>query len=100
MYNTARHQAPSRRRISHELTGLFIVEEISKRTIDQYESILEQLYSNFDLIVIDRTENFSAAKVLEKISDPRVLFLNAHNQPLNIALSAAMPKIRSPFLYL
>lgn len=100
MYNTARHQARARRQIPPELTILFVVDEVSQRAVDQYESILEQLYSNFDFIIIDRTEHFAAAKIMGAISDPRVLFLHGPGQPLDIALKAAMPRIRSSFLYL
>jgi hypothetical protein len=66
------------RNVSAETTILFIAHNDSEDTVMLYKNILNQVYRNYDLIVIDLSHKQKATKVLELIPDPRVMFIDVN----------------------
>jgi hypothetical protein len=65
------------RNIAAETTILFMAYDESEETVLLYKNLINQFYRNYDLIVIDLSPRQLAAKVLELIPDPRVMFVAA-----------------------
>ena len=74
-FNLAKQQARNRRNIPYFITVIYPVESGSLQTIEKLEALLEQTFSNYKLIIIDRTINQSATNVIKHIEDPRVKFV-------------------------
>ena len=65
-----------------------------KKAID---SILENSYENFDIIIVDQSSDDKTKTVLEKYSDPRIRYIRSHTVGLsrsrNIAISESLSEI-------
>ncbi len=75
-YNLARHMARLRRGIPYETTILFPIRSISEGTIKEIESILEQQYHNYYLILIDKTRQIRSKLKILGIQDPRIRIID------------------------
>lgn len=74
-YNLAKLQARNRRNIPFMLTIIFPVQDRMGRTVKKLEELLEQTFSNYKLLIIDRSVNQKATRVLQHIKDPRIMFI-------------------------
>jgi len=74
-FNLARQEARNRRNIPFLLTVIYPVENGSEQSIEKLEQILEQSFSNFKVIIIDRSHDRSAINSLKNIEDPRIQFI-------------------------
>jgi hypothetical protein len=61
-----------------ETTILFIAYNDSEETVMLFNNLINQFYSNYDLIVIDLSPRQQATNRLELIQDPRVMFIDAN----------------------
>ncbi|NRG46106.1 glycosyltransferase family 2 protein [Bacillus sp. CRN 9] len=78
-FNLARQQARNRRKIPFEITILYPVKDGSQETIAKLESVYNQYFSNFKVLIIDISPNSTATPLLAGVSDPRVAFLKFPN---------------------
>lgn len=99
-FNLARQQARNRRKIPFLLTVIYPVKDASEKTIDKLEQLLEQSFSNYKLIIIDRTPNLSANKILQHIEDPRITFILLPNASKSEAIYSGMKAADTPFTLL
>lgn len=92
-----KHEARVRRKIPFETTVIFAVHDHSEETIQQYEALLEQEYSNYRLVVLDLTPNSTAHERLKQIIDPRAMFILSPSLPKAKATIAALMQVNTPF---
>jgi GT2 family glycosyltransferase len=97
MFQLVKQQARMRRGIPPEMTVLFPVTDGTARTVESYENLLEQYYSNYQVIVLDQTPQKQATRVLQSISDPRVGFFHVPGGA-RTAMHAMLKQIRTPFV--
>lgn len=71
-FNLARHMARERRKIPYETTIIFPVSTLDNETIQDIENLLEQLYHNYWLIMIDRTFQLENTLKAHGINDHRI----------------------------
>lgn len=98
MFQLTKLQARMRRGIPPELTVLFPVSEPSLITVQSYENLLSQYYSNFHVIVLDQTPQQQATLLLQGISDPRVGFVRVYGD-LRSAMHASVKQLATPFVF-
>jgi hypothetical protein len=97
MFQLVKQQARMRRGIPPEITVLFPVADGTDQTVESYENLLEQYYSNYQLVVLDQTPQKLATRVLQTISDPRVGFLHVPGGA-RTAMHAMLKHIQTPFV--
>jgi hypothetical protein len=66
------------RNISAETTILFMAYNDSEETVMLYKNLINQVYTNYDLIVIDFSPQQQATNMLELIPDLRVMFIDVN----------------------
>jgi glycosyltransferase involved in cell wall biosynthesis len=96
-FNLARQEARNRRKIPFKLTVLFPIEDGSKNTVDQLERLLEQSFSNYKLLIIDRSQDKAAINVLQHIEDPRVKFIHVPGMTERESLLVGIKEAHTPF---
>ena len=74
-----------------EVSVLLCTRNRGDRIINAVDSILENSFENFELIVVDQSSDDKTKTVLEKYSDPRIRYIRSHTVGLsrsrNIAIS-------------
>jgi hypothetical protein len=73
-----KYQTRMQRNISAESTILFMAYNNSEETVMLYKNLINQVYRNYELIVIDLSPQQQAANMLKLIPDPRVMFIDAN----------------------
>ncbi|MEC1262775.1 glycosyltransferase [Bacillus swezeyi] len=96
-FNLARHQARNRRHIPYLLTIIYPVQDGSENTIERLEQLLEQSFSNYKLIIIDRTLDQSAIQSIRNIEDPRVVLIDLPGGSEKEAIRKGIVKADTPF---
>ncbi|KAA9013578.1 glycosyltransferase family 2 protein [Niallia endozanthoxylica] len=96
-FNLARQEARNRRKIPFLLTIIYPVENSSEQTIQKLEQLFEQSFSNYKVIIIDRSSNQSAIKILKHIVDPRVKFIELPNASEKDAIRSGMSEADTTF---
>jgi glycosyltransferase involved in cell wall biosynthesis len=96
-FNLAKLQARNRRQIPNKISIIFPVEDGSEKTIEKLEKLLEQSFSNYKLIIIDRSPNKSAIEVLQHIEDPRIKFIEMPGVDEREALIEGFKDVDTPF---
>ncbi|MGA6840567.1 glycosyltransferase family 2 protein [Priestia megaterium] len=96
-FKLAQHEARNRRGIPFKLTVIYPVQDGSKKTIEKLELLLEQYFSNYKLIIIDRSLDRSAINVLQHIEDPRVKFLELPGASEKEAITLGLTEADTPF---
>jgi glycosyltransferase involved in cell wall biosynthesis len=96
-FNLARQEARNRRKIPFMLTVIYPVSENSEKTIEKLEQLLEQSYSNFKLIIIDRSNDQFLIKKLQQIEDPRVAIFKLQGASEKEAIRNGMNYATTPF---
>lgn len=70
-------------------------ERFLKEAID---SVLEQTYSNFELIIINDGSTDNTDAIIQSYSDPRIVYIKQENQGLARALNNGIAKARGNFI--
>ncbi|MGJ3195539.1 glycosyltransferase [Peribacillus frigoritolerans] len=96
-FNLARQQARNRRNIPFMLTIIYPILDGSEKTIEKLEQLLEQSFSNYKLIIIDRTLEHSAVKIIQNIEDPRVYFIKLPGATEKDAILKGLNVADTPF---
>ncbi|MEI2325693.1 glycosyltransferase family 2 protein [Priestia megaterium] len=96
-FKLAQQEARNRRGIPFKLTVIYPVQDGSKSTIEKLELLFEQYFSNYKLIIIDRSLNQSAINVLQHIEDPRVKFLESPGASEKEAITIGLTEADTPF---
>ncbi|MBU8757005.1 glycosyltransferase family 2 protein [Priestia megaterium] len=96
-FKLAQQEARNRRGIPFKLTVIYPVQDGSKSTIEKLELLFEQYFSNYKLIIIDRSLNQSAINVLQHIEDPRVKFLESPGSSEKEAIKIGLREADTPF---
>ncbi|MDA7026710.1 glycosyltransferase [Bacillus sp. CLL-7-23] len=96
-FNLARHQARQRRNIPFTLTVIYPVKDGSEETVGKLEQLLEQSYSNYKLLIIDRTLDQSAIQTLQHIEDPRVALIHLPDATEKEAVCKGLLGADTPF---
>jgi hypothetical protein len=96
-YQLSKVQARLRRQLPCETTVIFPVYESSQHTISLYESILEQYYSNYKMLVVDLSPNGQVIPVLSSMADPRVHFISYPTEVAKTALLEVALQAQTPF---
>ncbi|MED4029644.1 glycosyltransferase family 2 protein [Priestia megaterium] len=96
-FKLAQHEARNRRGIPFKLTVIYPVQDGSNSTIEKLELLLEQYFSNYKLIIIDRSLNQSAINILKHIEDPRVKFLELPGASEKEAITKGLREADTPF---
>ncbi|MFC4077957.1 glycosyltransferase [Salinithrix halophila] len=96
-FQLAKHQARQRRGIPFETTVIFPVRDGSEKTVNQLETLLEQFYSNYKLLIMDLSPSSQATSVLQHLSDPRIAFVNMPSANEKEALLQGVRVANTPF---
>ncbi|MDW7616999.1 glycosyltransferase [Peribacillus simplex] len=96
-FNLARQEARNRRKVPFLLTIIYPVLDGKEGTIEKLEQLLEQTFSNFKLIIIDRSFDKTAINVLQHIEDPRIKFLNLPGITERESIIEGMKEADTPF---
>ena len=96
-FNLAKQEARNRRNIPFMLTVIYPVENGSVQTIEKLEALFEQTYSNYKVIIIDRSVDQSAINVLKHIEDPRVKFIALSGASEDKSIRNGMKEADTPF---
>jgi len=96
-FNLAKQEARNRRKIPFLLTIIYPVENGSEQTLQKLEQLFEQSFSNYKVIIIDRSSNQSAIKILKHIVDPRVKFIELPNASEKDAIRSGMSEADTTF---
>ncbi|MCZ8513590.1 glycosyltransferase [Paenibacillus filicis] len=99
-FQTAKFQARRRRNIPMETTVLFPVRDGSPATVDLMENLLEQYYSNFQLLVVDLSTGQEAVKPLSAVPDPRIRVIAMPGMDEKEAIFRVAHTIETPFAML
>lgn len=97
-YNSARYLARERRKIPFETTILFPVFTIDDQTIEEIENLLEQLYHNYQLIMIDKTYQLRNTLKDLGIIDQRITIIESF-EPSNFINNMETPKTPYTIVY-
>lgn len=96
-FNLARQEARNRRSIPFMATIIYPVKNGSDQTIEKLEQLLEQSYSNYKVIIIDRSLDQSGIHIIKHISDPRIKFIALRNSSEMDAIRLGMKEANTPF---
>jgi glycosyltransferase involved in cell wall biosynthesis len=96
-FTLARQQARNRRNIPFLLTVIYPVNNGSVQTIEKLEALLEQTFSNYKIIIIDRSMDQSATNLLKHIEDPRVKFIALPGASESKSISYGMGDANTPY---
>jgi len=99
-FQLAKFEARKRRNIPIETTVIYPVRDASQLTIKRFETLLEQYYSNSKVIIIDLSPNGEARSGLQRISDPRVVFLSPSTALETEAIRDIVRTTKTPFTFL
>ncbi|MGC5325142.1 glycosyltransferase family 2 protein [Brevibacillus sp. SYSU BS000544] len=91
-------EARHRRGIPPETTVLFPVSDASPHTIAKLEHLLEQVYTNYKLLIIDTSPNLDASAVINQIPDPRIEFIFLPNGTTPQAIQTGLAQVSTPFV--
>ncbi|MFC4077958.1 glycosyltransferase family 2 protein [Salinithrix halophila] len=97
-FQLARHQARQRRNIPFETTVIFPVHDRIPNKVDLMETLLEQYYGNYKLLVIDISSRTTWAPVLKYIEDPRAAILTMPGATVESAVRRLLPNIGTPYV--
>jgi glycosyltransferase involved in cell wall biosynthesis len=98
-FNLARHMARERREIPYETTILFPVSTIDTKTIEELENLLEQLYHNYWLIIIDKTHQLKNTLKDLGINDHRITVLELSKPDNNLLNNIETPQTPCTLVY-
>ncbi|MFJ7470111.1 glycosyltransferase family 2 protein [Peribacillus frigoritolerans] len=98
-FNLARHKARLRRKIPYETTILFPVFTIDHKTLEGIESLLEQLYHNYWLIIIDNTHEMKNTLKHLGINDHRITVIENSISDCNLLKHIATPETPCKLVY-
>ncbi|KKI93654.1 hypothetical protein WQ54_03340 [Bacillus sp. SA1-12] len=99
-FNLARLEARNRRNIPFKLTVIYPVQDGSEKTIAKLEELFEQSFSNYKLIIVDRSIDRKAINVLQHIEDPRVKFIELPGATEMEAILLGMKDADTPYTLL
>jgi GT2 family glycosyltransferase len=96
-YQLARYEARQRRKIPMETTVIYPVSIASEQTINILESLYEQSYSNYKLLVIDISPTQAITPMIQSISDPRVAVLQMPSGSVKKAIYEGAKRADTPY---
>lgn len=97
-FQSAKFEARQRRSIPVETTVIFPIHNGIKNKEELMETLLEQYYSNYRLLVIDLTLRNTAEPLLKSIQDPRTTFLSMPGTGVKEAVKNALAHIDTPYV--
>lgn len=100
IYNLAKVNARKRRNIPYELTVIFPVGDGSPETIEKLESLLDQTFSNYKLVIIDQSVDKEGISTLQHISDPRIMFVHLPEKSIRETFMKGMEFTDTPYTLL
>ncbi|MFA9556935.1 glycosyltransferase [Evansella sp. AB-rgal1] len=95
-YNLAKKQARLRRKIPCKVTIIFPVDSKIGRAVKQLENLLEQTYSNYNILIIDYSDDPNTTKVLRQIIDPRITYHIFSNLTEEMAIREGIKLVHTP----
>ncbi|XXM71195.1 glycosyltransferase family 2 protein [Lysinibacillus sphaericus] len=95
--NLARYQARKRRGIPTELTIIIPLNHRRSINLNIFELLLEQYYSNFTVLLIDKGNIAEALNLTKLFPDPRVMIIKPHS-PSNSLVKYALPYVDTQFV--
>jgi glycosyltransferase involved in cell wall biosynthesis len=96
-YQLAKYEARQRRKIPFETTVVYPVNIASEQTINMLESLYEQSYSNYKLLVIDISPTQAVTPMIKSISDPRVAVLQMPSVSVKKAICEGAKRAGTPY---
>ncbi|PTM58853.1 glycosyltransferase family 2 protein [Desmospora activa] len=96
-FQLARQQARQRRNIPFETTVIFPVDDRIENKTDLMETLLEQYYSNYKLLVVDLSPRSTGEAVLKHIEDPRTTIIPLPHATLKDAVRKYLPHVETPY---
>ncbi|MDR6224330.1 glycosyltransferase family 2 protein [Desmospora profundinema] len=97
-FQIARQQARQRRNIPYETTVIFPVYDGIENKTDLMEALLEQYYSNYELLVVDLSSCTTGEHILKQIPDPRVTIFTMPNATVKEAVRQTLPRAHTPYV--
>ena len=95
-YQLVKQQARTRRNIPPMLSIIIPVESNFGIRAEQLEFILEQSFSNFNIYIIDLTQQQKLSIQLQHIKDPRISFYNYPKVTKEVAIRKGLKLVNSP----
>lgn len=96
-FNLAKQQARNRRKVPFKLTVIYPIENGSQQTIEKLEALLEQTFSNYKVIIMDRTVDQVATNSLKRIGDPRAKYKALPGASTDDSIRFGMEEADTPF---
>ncbi|WP_202078606.1 glycosyltransferase family 2 protein [Caldalkalibacillus salinus] len=98
-YQLAKFEARGRRKIPLETTVIYPVNIASEHTIQMIESLYEQSYSNYKLIVIDISPSQAVTPMVHAVPDPRLEVIGMPNASVKHAIHEGARRAQTPFSF-
>ncbi|WP_088103464.1 glycosyltransferase family 2 protein [Halalkalibacter urbisdiaboli] len=93
----AKYKTRQRRNIPPEVTILFPVSKATEDVVNKLESVLEQSYSNYELMIIDISEGSTEIEAFKNILDPRIKYSKLPGLTINEAIKAGLKAVNTPY---
>ncbi|VEF49039.1 family 2 glycosyl transferase [Bacillus freudenreichii] len=91
-------EALKRRNISPELTIIYLVDDSSLQSKQTLESILDQFFSNYKLIIYDVSRNQEFSLVIDEIPDVRIQYFSGPGHRLENILLKSLELANTKFI--
>lgn len=98
LLNLAVLEARTRRNIPAETSVIFPVEDASEETIHRLDCLLEQVYLNQKIYLLDLTHDTSAMPVLGQMPDPRIEYIAYPGMSFIDAINRGLELVQTPYV--
>ncbi|MTH55020.1 glycosyltransferase [Bacillus mangrovi] len=96
-FHVARHEARQRRNIPISLTILFPLQHADESAAKRLEDLYEQLYSNYQVFILDLSEDTQPSRTLLTIPQPMIMAAYFPGKTPNETVVEFMDKVTTPY---
>lgn len=90
-------QARKRRGLAPETTVFYLVQNQDSSMAESFEKVLDQLYDDYRLILVDVSRENLSKTVVNEVQDPRTELLHCPGASIRSAIEIALSKTTTPF---
>ncbi|MGO4542558.1 glycosyltransferase [Paenibacillus sp. 2TAB19] len=98
LLNLCVQEARARRNIPYETSVIFPVQDASEETLHRLDSLLEQVYLNQKIYLLDLTPDTSAMPVLGEMPDPRIDYIAYPGLSYVEAINRGLELVQTPYV--
>lgn len=95
---TAKKSAYRRRGLKPKITVLAPIADTTAKTIQSLESLLDQNYSHYRLLLLDRGPRAVGPTLLKKIPDPRITLVSCRGLSRQQAIRFGLHRVKTPLV--